>query len=106
MGSGSNEGEGVCCFDWKIKIRQGEAYRGQRIKISGWVHRLRRQGSSMIFIDLRDGTGFLQCILADQQCQTYNALILSTEATVTVYGTLKEVPEGKIVSCVMTGVWW
>lgn len=46
----------------KIKIRQTVENRGKRVRVFGWVHRLRQQGA-MIFVVLRDGTGFLQCVL-------------------------------------------
>lgn len=78
-----------------IKIRNGIEYRGRRVKLFGWVHRLRRQGKALMFITLRDGSGFLQCVINDILCQTYEALTLSTEASIEVCGTLEIVPEGK-----------
>ncbi|KAI2587044.1 asparaginyl-tRNA synthetase 1, partial [Homo sapiens] len=79
----------------EVKIGALEGYRGQRVKVFGWVHRLRRQGKNLMFLVLRDGTGYLQCVLADELCQCYNGVLLSTESSVAVYGMLNLTPKGK-----------
>ena len=50
----------------QIQIRDAKQNRNIRVKIFGWVHRLRQQGKNLMFIVLRDGTDFLQCVLTDK----------------------------------------
>ncbi|EKM53639.1 uncharacterized protein PHACADRAFT_260100 [Phanerochaete carnosa HHB-10118-sp] len=78
----------------KAKIGHLGSLRGQRVSVSGWVHRLRNQ-KDIIFIVLRDGTGYLQSVLSGKVAQTYAALTLTLESTVQLHGTLQAVPEGK-----------
>ncbi|KAJ6631486.1 asparaginyl-tRNA synthetase [Mycena sp. CBHHK59/15] len=78
----------------KAKIVYLEPLRSQRVRVFGWVHRLRVQ-KGLIFLVLRDGTGYLQALLSGDATQTYEALTLSLESSVELVGTLQAVPEGK-----------
>lgn len=91
-----------------VKIKETSAETTDRIRVFGWVHRLRSQGKTLMFIVLRDGSGFLQCVLNGTMCQTYDALLLATEASVAVYGKIQAVPEGKKAprNCELTVDYW
>lgn len=80
-----------------IKIRQSVDARvdGKRIQVAGWVHRLRTQGKNMIFMTVRDGTGFLQCLLAGPLARSVDVPRLMVESTVVLTGMLVAVPDGK-----------
>jgi asparaginyl-tRNA synthetase len=80
-----------------VKIRESIEAReaGQRVRVFGWVHRKRSQGKNMVFVTLRDGSGYLQCLLANELCRSVDIPKLSVESTVCIYGKLVAVPEGK-----------
>ncbi|CAL9730471.1 asparagine--tRNA ligase, cytoplasmic [Monosporozyma unispora] len=78
----------------KFKIGKSYAHVGERVKVSGWIHRL-RSNKKVVFIVLRDGTGYLQCVLSGDLALAKQTLDLTLESTVTLYGTVINVPEGK-----------
>ncbi|MCJ1307463.1 hypothetical protein MMC25_001109 [Agyrium rufum] len=85
-----------------VKLRSGESKqdvdysegRGTRVKVNGRIHRLRSQ-KDVIFITLSDGYGFLQCVLTGPLVTTYDAMTLTLETSLTIYGEMWEVPPGK-----------
>lgn len=77
------------------KIRDLKECRGKQVLVQGWAHRIRQQGKMLMFIILRDGSGFLQCVLSKAICQQALELNLQTEAALRLSGLLKELPPGK-----------
>uniref|UniRef100_A0AC35TGU5 Asparagine--tRNA ligase n=1 Tax=Rhabditophanes sp. KR3021 TaxID=114890 RepID=A0AC35TGU5_9BILA len=83
-----------------IRLNNLEKHIGQRVKIQGWVHRKRDQvirlfSKAFTFLTIRDGYGYVQALLVDNLCKTYDALTLTTESSIAVYGVLEKLPEGK-----------
>ena len=85
-----------------VKLRKGTSEkdvdysegRGSRVRVTGRVHRFRTQ-KDVIFLVLQDGYGFLQCILTGDLTKTYDALTLTQETSLEVWGEMWEVPPGQ-----------
>lgn len=78
-----------------IKLRSGQdsENKGTRVKVLGRVHRERKQ-KDVLFITLRDGYGFMQVVIAGKLAKTYDALTLTRETSMEIYGEMFEVPAG------------
>lgn len=76
----------------RAKITKAYDLKNQRVKIAGWVHRL-RISKKLAFLVLRDGTGYLQAVLTGDCALA--AVNLTLESSVYLYGTVKPLPEGK-----------
>lgn len=75
------------------EVDYSDPNRGTRVRVMGRVHRMRDQ-KSVLFITLRDGHGYLQCVLTGDLVKTYDALTLTRESSVEITGEMWEVPPG------------
>ena len=66
--------------------RLGRSDIGREVTVCGWVSRRREHGEHLAFVDLRDRTGIVQCVVD-------HAHDLRPEYVLTVTGTVRERPE-------------
>ncbi|KAJ9220222.1 hypothetical protein DTO027B5_1264 [Paecilomyces variotii] len=78
----------------KLRKNKDEPKEGVvRVRVQGRVQRLAKQGG-LIFITLRRGLNLMQCLLSGQLSKTYDALTLTRETSMEIFGELFEVPAG------------
>lgn len=78
----------------KYKISKSYEHVGERVKLYGWIHRL-RNNKKVVFVVLRDGTGFIQCVMSGDLALAQQTANLTLESSVALYGAITKVPEGK-----------
>ena len=71
-------------------------HEGQSVALCGWVGRRREHGEHLAFIDLRDHTGVVQCVVD-------GAHDLRSEFVVRITGTVRARPEGTTNDALATG---
>ena len=69
---------------------------GQTVSLCGWVSRRREHGEHLAFIDLRDHTGIVQCVVD-------GAADLRSEFVVRITGVVRPRPEGTVNDQLATG---
>ncbi|HLG68541.1 MAG TPA: aspartate--tRNA ligase [Acidimicrobiales bacterium] len=69
---------------------------GARVRLCGWVARRRDHGEHLAFVDLRDHTGIVQCVVD-------GAVDVRSEYVVAVSGVVRRRPEGTVNDKLATG---
>jgi aspartyl-tRNA synthetase len=80
--------------DYCGELRAADA--GRRVALCGWVARRREHGEHLAFVDLRDRTGIVQCVVP-------GASDLRSEYVVRVTGVVRIRPEGTVNPNLPTG---
>ncbi|MCX6748746.1 MAG: OB-fold nucleic acid binding domain-containing protein, partial [Candidatus Pacearchaeota archaeon] len=84
------------------QLNEGDV--GKQVKIMGWVDTIREHGK-LIFLDIRDFSGMLQCVIFGKHKDLDKAKKVTKESSVEIQGKIslrpkgtenKEVPTGKI----------
>ncbi len=77
-----------------VTIKKLDQYVDQDVEIKGWVYN-RRSVGKIWFLILRDGTGLLQCVIVDGECDSETFSLeqqLNQEDSVIVTGRVKKEP--------------
>ncbi len=72
---------------------------GEQIKLSGWVHSIRKMGDKLVFVDLRDSTGLVQlvCYKPDMDDSQANIVdLLKPEYVISIEGKVQDRGEKQI----------
>ncbi len=78
----------------RITIAQADRHVGETVSIPGWLYNLRRSGK-ILFPQLRDGTGVMQCVAVKAQLpeETFETLRhLTQESSLILTGRIREEP--------------
>ena len=69
---------------------------GQTVSVCGWVGRRREHGEHLAFVDLRDHSGIIQCVVNDD-------VDVRSEYVLRITGVVRERPEGTVNDGLPTG---
>lgn len=76
---------------------------GEKVKVAGWVS-VRRAHGKIVFIDLRDKSGVLQCVLVPQNAEAYaTSQDVRSEWVVELVGQIIKRPEKMVNTAIETG---
>ena len=78
-----------------LKINKAHDYEGKLVTFRGWAYHIRKARKTLIFVELRDGTGYCQCVIWGKElCDAERVSKLTRECSLEVTGRLKKY-EGK-----------